>query len=210
MVPTGEPQYIALDCSGSMKSAFIPASPTISAAQAAAAMAMVTARTEKNHAIYGFSAPKTAVKTRYGTSGYGGRRGGGDPEMVEIGITAKDTLQSAMHKVDKVNMGGTDCSIPMRHAQKAGLEANAFIVITDNETWAGDIHPTQALRAYRAHRNKQDIKLIVMACTPTKFSIADPADPFNLDVVGFDSAAPAVIANFIRGRAAAVASDEEI
>ena len=202
IIPTGEPQYIAVDVSGSMGTAFIPASPRVSAAQAAAAMAMVTARSEKNYVIYGFSAPA-------GGRGYGGRFGGGDPQMVEIGITAKDTLQSAIKKTEAVNMGGTDCSIPMRHAQSAGLDANAFLIITDNETWHGTIHPTQALREYRSHRGKQDIKLVVMAMTPTEFSIADPNDPFNLDVVGFDAAAPAVVADFIRGRGVEKMVEEE-
>ena len=200
VVPTGKPQYIGLDCSGSMKSNFIPSAPGISCAQAAAAMAMVTARTEKNYCIYGFAS---------NGNGYGGRWDNGNAVMKEVGITAKDTLESAMKKVDAVNMGGTDCSLPMRHAQENNLNADAFIVITDNETWAGNIHPTQALKNYRSHVGRQDVKLVVMACTPVNFSIADPNDPFNLDVVGFDGAAPAVIADFIRGGAGKPVVDDE-
>jgi 60 kDa SS-A/Ro ribonucleoprotein len=35
--------------------------------------------------------------------------------------------------------------------------------------------------------------------TATGFSIADPSDPGMLDVVGFDAAAPQVMADFARG-----------
>jgi 60 kDa SS-A/Ro ribonucleoprotein len=40
---------------------------------------------------------------------------------------------------------------------------------------------------------------VVIATTPTPFSIADPNDPLTLDVVGFDTNAPAAIAEFVRG-----------
>ena len=42
-------------------------------------------------------------------------------------------------------------------------------------------------------------KLIVVGMTATKFTIADPSDPGMLDVVGFDAAAPRVMADFARG-----------
>jgi 60 kDa SS-A/Ro ribonucleoprotein len=41
-------------------------------------------------------------------------------------------------------------------------------------------------------------KLVVIGMTSTGFSIADPGDGGMLDVVGFDAAAPAVIADFLR------------
>ena len=71
------------------------------------------------------------------------------------------------------------------------------MVYTDNETWFGRVHPAQALADYR---RKTDIaaKRIVVGMTSTGFSIADPDDGGMLDVVGFDSAAPAVIADFAR------------
>ena len=41
-------------------------------------------------------------------------------------------------------------------------------------------------------------KLVVVGLVSNGFSIADPDDAGMLDVVGFDTAAPAVIADFIR------------
>ena len=41
-------------------------------------------------------------------------------------------------------------------------------------------------------------KLVVVGMTSTGFSIADPDDGGMLDVVGFDAAAPAATADFLR------------
>lgn len=42
--------------------------------------------------------------------------------------------------------------------------------------------------------------MVVVGMTSNGFSIADPNDAGMLDVVGFDSAAPALIADFSAGR----------
>lgn len=94
--------------------------------------------------------------------------------------------------------GGTDCALPMLHALQRGLAIDTFVVYTDNETWAGDIHPHQALRRYR-ERTGIDAKLIVVGMTATEFSIADPSAPGMLDVAGFDTAVPALVMDFARG-----------
>jgi 60 kDa SS-A/Ro ribonucleoprotein len=95
-------------------------------------------------------------------------------------------------------MGGTDCALPMIWAHDQRIDVDAFVVYTDNETWAGSVHPAQALRAYREARGIP-AKLIVVGMTSTGFTIADPRDPGMLDVVGFDTATPQLIAEFARG-----------
>ncbi len=57
------------------------------------------------------------------------------------------------------------------------------------------------MQALREYRKKTGIaaKLVVLGLVSNGFSIADPDDGGMLDVVGFDAAAPAVIADFIRG-----------
>lgn len=55
----------------------------------------------------------------------------------------------------------------------------------------------QALRQYR-ERTGLAAKLVVIDLASNRFSITDPADVGILDVVGFDAAMPAVIADFIR------------
>ena len=58
-------------------------------------------------------------------------------------------LAEAMKAVSNLPFGGTDCALPMLYALERGLEIDAFVVYTDNETWAGEIHPAQALQMYR-------------------------------------------------------------
>lgn len=72
------------------------------------------------------------------------------------------------------------------------------MVYTDNETWAGTIHPHQALAEYR-RTTGIPAKLIVVGMTATGFTIADPSDAGILDVVGFDAAVPSLITEFARG-----------
>jgi 60 kDa SS-A/Ro ribonucleoprotein len=183
VVPTGKSIFIGMDISGSMSGSYIGAT-FISAAQAGAAMALVIARTEPNYAIFGFST-----------------------HLIDLGITKKDTLESAMKKTANKNFGGTDCAQPMIYAGSHGLEVDSFITITDSETWAGGVQPIQALQQYRKARDKQDVSSIVMAMTSTGFTIADPKDPYNLDVVGFDANVPVLISDFIRGNSAGISED---
>ena len=81
---------------------------------------------------------------------------------------------------------------------KNGGEVDTFQVYTDNETWWGAIHPHQALREYR-ERTGIAARLAVVALTSTRTTIADPADPGQLDVSGFDAAVPTLLADFSRG-----------
>jgi 60 kDa SS-A/Ro ribonucleoprotein len=96
-----------------------------------------------------------------------------------------------------MRFGATDCSAPIKYALKHNIDCDVFVVYTDNETWAGRIKPYEALRQYRKTINP-NAKLVVVGMTSTGFTIADPKDGGMLDVVGFDSSAPAVISNFAR------------
>ena len=88
----------------------------------------------------------------------------------------------------------------MEWALKNKVEIDTFQVYTDNETWAGGTHVHKALEKYR---QKMGIpaKLAVVGIASTEFSIADPKDPQGqMDFVGFDTNAPAVMADFSAGR----------
>lgn len=172
--PTNKRHMLALDVSGSMSCGNVAGMP-LTPREASVAMALVTARTEPRYQINGFS-----------------------DEFVPINITAKDRLYSAVNKVSGLDFGGTDCSLPILHALKNKLPVDVFVVYTDSETWAGDVHPAQALRQYRDSMGIA-AKLIVVGMVSNGFSIADPTDSGMLDVVGFDTAVPAVMAAFIGG-----------
>jgi 60 kDa SS-A/Ro ribonucleoprotein len=84
----------------------------------------------------------------------------------------------------------------MQWANQHREKFDGFIVFTDSETWAGPIHPSQALRKYR-HEIHPCARCVVVGMTASEFTIADPNDAGMLDVVGFDSASPALISEFL-------------
>jgi 60 kDa SS-A/Ro ribonucleoprotein len=86
----------------------------------------------------------------------------------------------------------------MLYARAREREIDTFVIYTDSETWAGSVHPAQALREYRAWSGI-DARLVVVGMVSNGFSIADPAEPGMLDVVGFDTATPQLISDFARG-----------
>jgi hypothetical protein len=75
---------------------------------------------------------------------------------------------------------------------------DAFVVITDGMTWAGDTHTSQALVDYR-NRTGLDSKLIVINMVAEATRLTDPTDLGSLDVVGFDASVPEIIARFVGG-----------
>jgi 60 kDa SS-A/Ro ribonucleoprotein len=181
--PTGKRILLALDVSGSMAGGSI-AGTSLTPREGSAAMALMTAATEENYHIVGFT-----------TSGGNWQT---NTQLTPLPLTPSMQLDDAVRAVSNLPFGGTDCALPMLYALEKGLKVDAFVVYTDSETWAGTIHPVQALREYR-EKTGIAAKLVVVGMVSNGFSIADPNDAGMLDVVGFDAAAPAVIADFIRG-----------
>jgi 60 kDa SS-A/Ro ribonucleoprotein len=169
--PTNKRYMLGVDVSGSMSSSTVAGSP-LSACEAATAMAMVTLATEPIALPMAF-----ADKFR------------------RLPLTPKTRLADALKHTREVNFGGTDCALPMLHAMKEKLEIDVFVVLTDSETWAGKVHPSQALRQYR-DRTGIPAKLAVVGMCSNGFTIADPKDPGMLDVVGFDTSVPQALREF--------------
>jgi len=172
--PMNKKVLIGLDVSDSMSYSAMRGS-SLTCAEVAAAMSLSVAKTERDYHIMAFC-----------------------DEFVPLDISPKDDLVSVLLKTTEQNFGSTDCALPMIWARKKKVgEIGAFIVITDNETWAGEERVSVALNEYRSKFGINS-KLVVAAMTATKFSIADPKDPNSLDVVGFDAAVPNVISSFVR------------
>src|SRR5690606_31980449 len=119
--------------------------------------------------------------------------------LTDLGITAKTSLSQAMKNVQKSNFGGTDCALPMVWALQNKVEIDTFVIITDNETWAGNIKPTQALKQYRDQMGI-DARLAVLGVASSECTIADAKDRGTMDFCGFGSNAPRVLADFSAGR----------
>lgn len=171
--PGGKPMLLALDVSGSMGGGSVAGS-CLTPREASAAMALVTAATERDYHIMGFS-----------------------NRFMPLDLSPRMRLDDAVKRISNLPFEATDCALPMIWARENAVNVSAFITYTDSETWAGKIHPSQALRQYR-NEFVGDAKSVVVGMTSNGFTIADPNDRGMLDVVGFDTTAPAVIADFVR------------
>jgi 60 kDa SS-A/Ro ribonucleoprotein len=187
--PTGKRTMLALDVSGSMGAAL--SGMPLSCREGAAAMALVTARVEPRHVFTVFSAGGTNHKR------LGSGRGWATPGISTWAVSPRQRLDDVVKTMAALPFDGTDCALPMLYALDQGMPIDTFIVYTDNETWAGDIHPFQALEMYR-QKTGIPAKLVVAGMVSNGFSIANPDDGGMLDVVGFDMATPQVISDFAK------------
>jgi 60 kDa SS-A/Ro ribonucleoprotein len=182
--PTHARTLLALDVSGSMAGGLIAGMPGITPRAASAAMALITAAVEPNHELVAFTTgPNRSMHHGIGSG------------ITPMAISPRSRLDHVVKAVSDLPFGGTDCALPMIWAAENKVPVDIFCVYTDSETWAGNIHPVQALRAYR-HKMGIGAKLVVIGMVSNGFSIADPDDGGMLDVVGFDTATPSVIADF--------------
>jgi len=170
----GQRMLLALDVSGSMGGGAVAGVPGLSPRIASAAMALITAATEREHAFVAFQ-----------------------DKLTELDLSPRQRLDDVVRTISGLPFGGTDCALPMTWAKEARRKVDVFVVYTDSETWHGGVHPSVALQQYRQATGIA-AKLIVVGMTSNGFTIADPDDAGMLDVVGFDTAAPSVIADFAR------------
>jgi 60 kDa SS-A/Ro ribonucleoprotein len=174
VVPSGKRTLICLDVSSSMNNTV--SGYAFKAREISAAMALITMKTEPQYAAMAFS-----------------------HQFVPLGISPAQRLDDVVNSISNLPFGRTDCALPMAWAQYNNLAVDTFQVWTDNETWYGpNGHPHEALKSYR-RATGINARLQVAAITPTQFSIADPLDPGQLDVSGFDAAVPKLMADHARG-----------
>lgn len=171
---TDENYLVGVDISGSMWGSNVNGSPNLTAAEVAAVMAMAVVRNQPNYHVVGFK-----------------------HDLVELKISPSMRLDAVLNVMQNAhwNGGSTDCAKTFEYALKHKYNVDKFVVITDNETNSGHQAPVQALAKYRAAMNK-GAKSIVIGTSVSQFTIADPKDGGMLDIAGFDSAAPQIIANF--------------
>ena len=94
----------------------------------------------------------------------------------------------------KVGGGGTDLSIPVRHAMGLKVRPRLIVILTDNETWAGHMHCDQAWAEYR--RQVPGARLVVASMVANRVAAFDDQEGSVLQIAGFDAALPNVVASF--------------
>lgn len=168
---SGVRMLVGVDCSGSMSQKCSGAS-SLTAWQAGAAMALMMSRSERG-----------AVFTAFDTGIY---------NFDIIDRRLDDVLNMPCHG------GGTDISLPITYALQKKTMLDAFVIFTDNETWAGNMHAVQALHQYRREVNP-NVKLVVAALSANDGSVIDPNDPLSFGICGLDASVPQLISDFIKG-----------
>ena len=177
--PTGKNIMLALDCSGSMFSNWstpFANCPSLMCSEIAGVMAMVTARTEQNYHITGFG---TAIRPLH--------------------ITNRSSLKEVMTVLRNDTYSGTDCAIPIVHAlQSEWNSIDGFAIYTDNDTWAGRIHPKTALEQYR-NKTGRDTRLVSVSMIANDTTIADGSVPWMIDFVGMSTDTPRQVGMYLKG-----------
>lgn len=173
--PLGVRTLVALDISGSMQWGDLMGVPGLTPARAQAAMALITVASNprRDVVVVGF-----------------------DVDVIPLSLSPRQRLDD-VYRLTALGRGrGTDCSEPIKWAQRGGASYQAIVEYTDNQTWYGG-HPAEAITRYR--QAVPGTKLVVQAMAFNGGSVADPRDPLALNVAGLDLAAPQIVAEFVRG-----------
>lgn len=167
--PTNKNILIGADISGSMSS---PVSGmNMSASEVAQVLAVTMLKTEPNAELINF-----------------------DTQVSVPRFNRKSSIQEVLRY--NPNGGGTDCSLPLKYALENKLKLDTIIILTDNETWAGNVHGKQALDKYRKTINPA-VKVVEIALVSNPYTQFPQDDKNILRVVGFDSTVIDLINKFI-------------
>jgi len=169
--PTGKNFVIGLDISGSMSSLASMNIP-MTCRELSSTFAWLINKTEPNCLIGAFN--------------------NGFKPLVPAQYNDINTLMNVVWEG-----GSTDCAQPIIYATEKSVDTDAFVIITDNETWAGSVKVDDALAQYNK-KMKKNAKLIVMGMTTTAFTIGDPNNPNVLNIAGCDAGFPQLISEFVK------------
>ncbi len=170
--PTGKRFLIGLDVSSSMGWTMCNNS-SLNCREGAAALALTLMNMEKNVAVKMFSTT-----------------------LSDAPLSIKRRLDDNIEAISNVPFGGTDLSLPITHALKNKIPVDCFIILSDNETWAGSQHPSECLRSYRKKMNI-DARYVNIQMAANKFSCAEPDDVNSLEIAGFDAGMLETITEFL-------------
>lgn len=172
--PTGKRLLIGIDASGSMQSGNVAGAPGMTPVKAAMAQALVFAATERDIETVLF-----------------------DTQYSVLPLSGRQRLDDVVRQ-HPGHGRGTDVSLPFMYATHHRREIDGFILLTDFQTWAGYRHPAQALQQYREISGIQ-ARLASIAMVSYTTTTNDPQDSLSFESVGFDTATPTLVNEFIAG-----------
>jgi 60 kDa SS-A/Ro ribonucleoprotein len=195
VTPTGKRILIGVDISGSMSSNCV--GTPVSAATAAAAMALTLARLEPHAVVVQFDVAVqkiVPITKRTGIASLEATNGGGTDVAAPVRWASGIKTERAMSRMWDGSFSAVDTPGSQAPAEKTVYDA--FVILTDNETWAGSMHPAQALEIYRKSVN-QHAKLICCSMAANHANVVDPNDPLQFGCAGLDANLPTLVGDFI-------------
>ncbi|KAM3866023.1 RNA-binding protein RO60 [Diretmus argenteus] len=168
--PVGKRFTVAVDVSASLTSV-IPGT-TVSTVVAAAAVAMIIARTEADTQVLVYS----------------------EGALFPLPISADMTLSDLTIELVKIPSGSTDCTLPITWATENGKAVDVFVVLTNNPLWTFTASPVETLNKHRQKTGALS-KLVMCGLTSIGHAIADTEDRGLLSICGLDLGAVHVIRN---------------
>lgn len=172
--PTGKRLLVGIDASGSMQRGYVAGIPTLNPVKASMAMALIFVATERDVEVVLF-----------------------DTMLGVLPLSKRQRLDDVI-RAHPGHGRGTNVALPMEFATAKNREVDAFVILSDMQTWAGNQHPAQALKQYR-ERSGIQARLASVQMVANAWSVADPQDPLSFDVAGFDTATPNLISEFAAG-----------
>lgn len=169
IVPTNKDILVMSDISGSMSASV--GGMTMSASQIAQVLGVTILKSEPNAELYNF-----------------------DTQVYQSNFGRRSSIDEVIKFTPRG--GGTDCALAFKTAIRLKRKYDAIIILTDNETWAGQRHGLELLNEYRRKYNK-DVKVIEIALASNPYSQLPQDDKNVLRVVGFDNSVIDLINKFI-------------
>lgn len=173
VTPSNKRIVLGIDVSGSMTMAYVNGMPYMTAAEAAMVQAWILVNVEPLVQVVLF-----------------------DTEYHIVQLNKNADSKTLREQARRFGGGGTDTSLPFKYALDNKLNADAIIMLTDSETWAGNVHAQQLFDKFRKQINPR-AKAVVVSATANKSTIGDPDDAGILQVVGLDTSVPQVVADFL-------------
>ncbi|GAB6023400.1 60 kDa SS-A/Ro ribonucleoprotein [Chamberlinius hualienensis] len=108
------------------------------------------------------------------------------------------SLLEIAKRMRETPMGPVNCLKPLQWAKQHNKPFDAFIVLTDNQVKPSDLRLGETLAQYRAALNLPNSRLFL--CSLSARRLIAPSTELNgvIEIGGFDSYVPRMIANFIQ------------
>lgn len=119
-----------------------------------------------------------------------------------VSLNPMDSIMTNAQKIRAAGGGGTDCSSPVREAVRRNIKADLFILVSDNQSWAGShyAHGTGVMNAWKSFKKiNPNAKLVNIDLATNGTLQTPPGHPDVLNIGGFSDEIFAQVNAFVKG-----------